>query len=136
MKKKIIILFIPLLLLFGCDDIVTTEGIDFINNTDFTVNVSFVYNSGKKDSLILTKDRSYAGFTLFIYDYNKKDEMDSIALLTEVKKLEIYKIVNNDTIYVNPEKYNKYNCWDKYFGTDMRNKWYNYVLHITSDMFE
>jgi hypothetical protein len=134
--KISLLIFITLQFLTGCDDIRTREGIDFRNETDFVVKISFTYDSNIKDSLIMKEKGSYAGFTLFTYDYNKNEMMDSTVLLNQIKKLKIFRTVNNDTIFVNPNKYIKYNCWQKYTNTDMRDRSNYYVLTVTSDMFE
>lgn len=134
--KNILIVFIPLILLSCIEVSLTSENIELYNLTDFNINVSFEYDTGRKDTFILTKERNIAGINLYSYDYNKKTEMDSIVLLSHVNKLKIYRTIDNDTIHVNPDKYNKYSCWNKYFGTDMNLRWYSYVLYITSDMFE
>lgn len=132
-----IILSLSLILLISCDDnIVTIEGVSFMNETDYEVRASFIYDSGMKDSLLMDKKSFYYGFNLFSYDYNKKVIMDSTVLLSQIEKLKIFRITNNDTVYVNPIKYNKFKYWREYITIDMRNRTNYYVLSIKNDMFE
>lgn len=132
-----LILSLSLFLLISCDDnIVTIEGVSFMNETDYEVRVSFIYDSGMKDSLLMDKKGFYYGFNLFSYDYNKKVIMDSTVLLSQIKKLKIFRITNNDTVYVNPIKYNKFKYWREYITIDMRDRTNYYVLSIKNDMFE
>jgi|GEM_PF-3323244 len=138
MKKYFFLIFsCSLFLLISCDDnIVTIEGVSFMNETDYEVKVSFIYDSGKHDSLLMAKKGFYYGFNLFSYDYNKKVIMDSTVLLNQIKRLKIFRVANNDTIYVNPIKYNKFNYWNEYITVDMKDRTNYYVLSITPDMFE
>lgn len=137
MKINILILACSVFLLIGCDDnIVTTEGISFMNETDYEVQVSFIYDSDKQDSLLMDKKGFYYGFNLFSFDYNKKVIMDSTVLLNQIKKLKIFRVTINDTTYVNPIKYNKFKYWDEYIIVDMRDRTNYYVLSVTPDMFE
>lgn len=132
-----LILSLSLFLLISCDDnIVTIEGVSFMNETDYEVRASFIYDSGMKDSLLMDKKGFYYGFNLFSYDYNKKVIMDSTVLLSQIEKLKIFRITNNDTVYVNPIKYNKFKYWREYITIDMRNRTNYYVLSIKNDMFE
>ncbi len=137
MKAIILTLLCSLFLLISCDNnIVTTEGISFINETDYEVQVSFIYDSGKQDSLLMAKQGFYYGFNLFSYDYNKKVIMDSTVLLDQIKKLKIFRVTDSDTIYVNPIHYNKFKHWTEYITVDMRDKTNYYVLSVTLGMLE
>lgn len=132
-----LILSLSLFILISCDDnIVTIEGVSFMNETDYEVRASFIYDSGMKDSLLMDKKGFYYGFNFFSYNYNKKVIMDSTVLLSQIEKLKIFRITNNDTVYVNPIKYNKFKYWREYITIDMRDRTNYYVLSIKNDMFE
>jgi hypothetical protein len=138
MKNSILFIILwSLSLLISCDDNITTnEGISFMNETDHVVHVSFIYDSGKQDSLLMEKKGFYYGFNLFSFNYNKKEIMDSTVLLNQIKNLKIFRVANSDTIYVNPINYNKFKCWTDYITVDMRDRTNYYVLSVTPEMFE
>ena len=118
-----------------CTDKITYDNIEFQNESDIEVFAQFTKSNQNKESIKMSTNGSYSGFTLFTYE-NDNDGIDSTTFINEVKKLKIFKIQGKDTIYVEQSKYNSMKNWKRYVSYDMGTRYNQYIVTIKNDMFE
>ncbi|MBP6635516.1 MAG: hypothetical protein KA177_06710 [Paludibacter sp.] len=136
--KKLLLLPMSLfaIILFQfCTDKITYDNIEFQNESDIEVFAQFTKSNQNKESIKMSTNGSYSGFTLFTYE-NDNDGIDSTTFINEVKKLKIFKIQGKDTIYVEQSKYNSMKNWKRYVSYDMGTRYNQYIVTIKNDMFE
>jgi hypothetical protein len=136
--KKLLLLPMSLfaIILFKfCTDKITYDNIEFQNESDIEVFAQFTKSNQNKESIKMSTNGSYSGFTLFTYE-NDNDGIDSTTFINEVKKLKIFKIQGKDTIYVEQSKYNSMKNWKRYVSYDMGTRYNQYIVTIKNDMFE
>lgn len=113
----------------------TTDYMVFINECSDTVVVAFTFNNKTKDTVYMNNKGTFTGFTLS--DFEKGNEgIDESTFLAHANNLSIYSIKNNDTTWVNKNKYNQMDTWNKSEQNDMGILITRYELTITDDMFE
>lgn len=131
---KSILPFFLLTLAFSCDTATTTyDTIEFYNETNDVVYAEFSIDN--KETIKMSGKGSYSGFTIFVYPNNNNGINDSI-FLNRVSNLAIFKIENEDTIYVNPVKYNSITKWTRHISYDMDKRYNQFILTLSSDFFE
>ncbi|MDD3281827.1 MAG: hypothetical protein PHC83_09715 [Bacteroidales bacterium] len=136
MKNFKFIIILSSILFVSCEITTnTTDYMVFINECSDTVVVAFTFDNKVKDTVFMNNKGTFSGFTLS--DFKKGDEgIDESTFLAHANNLTIYRIKNNDTLFMNKEKYNNIKAWNKSIQNDMAIKITRYELTITDDMFK
>ncbi|MDY0015294.1 MAG: hypothetical protein RBS13_03720 [Bacteroidales bacterium] len=136
MKKFKFILILSSILFVSCDIITNTE--DWMmfsyNSSDSVVAVYTTDNKTKDTFFINFNDYSY-GFLLSEKE-NEQEGIDESTFLSCTNNLIIYRIKNNDTLFMNKEKFNHIDAWSKSVEDDMGIRIIKHYLNITDEMFK
>jgi len=136
MKKLTLILILSSFLFVSCDIITNTE--DWMmfsyNGSDSIVAVYTTDNKTKDTFFINFNDYSYG--LLLSEKENEQEGIDESTFLACTNNLIIYRIKNNDTLFMNKAKYNHIDAWSKSIEDDMGIRIIKHYLNITDEMFK
>lgn len=136
MKKYLVLIILSLFFISSCRKATnTSDYFVFNNNSDYSIISVFTNESGLKDTLIMDKNRNYAGFTLCEHDFDYEG-LDDADLLKYIKKLNFYSIINNDTTKINTDQYYNLKDWEKNSVYDMGIRFNEYIFIITNEMLK
>jgi len=136
MKKLTLILILSTILLVSCDIITNTEDwMAFSYNCSDSVVAVYTTDNKTKDTIFMYDNDSPYSFLLSEKE-NEQEGIDESTFLACTNNLIIYRIKNNDTLFMNKAKYNHIEAWSKSTEDDMGIRITCYWLNITDDMFK
>lgn len=136
MKKLTLILILFSFFFVSCDIITNTEDwMMFSYNSSDSVVAVYTSDNKTKDTIFMN-DNDHSNSFLLSEKEKENEGIDESTFLVCTNNLIIYKIKNNDTIYMKKEKYNHMDAWSKSSEDDMGIRITRYWLNITDDMFK